>query len=75
MDFDALAVCFTGAWWYSTCEASALLLFSLQPFYGGKKDRVTAEVFAPNDKRNPICSIQGEWNGVMVAKYDDGVSL
>lgn len=45
---------------------------SLQPFYGGKKHRVTSEIFAPNEKK-PIVTIDGEWNGVMYAKYATGV--
>jgi hypothetical protein len=42
----------------------------LQPFYGGKKDQIVAEIFPPNDKR-PFCTVQGEWNGVMYAKFAD----
>jgi len=47
--------------------------FHTKPFYGGKKDRVTAEVYAPNDKK-PVVTIQGEWNGVMYAKYASGAN-
>lgn len=54
-------------------EASGQLVSSsLQPFYGGKKHRVTSEIFAPNEKK-PIVTIDGEWNGVMYAKYATGV--
>uniref|UniRef100_A0A3Q3QZ42 Oxysterol-binding protein n=1 Tax=Monopterus albus TaxID=43700 RepID=A0A3Q3QZ42_MONAL len=52
---------------------SANIVFHTKPFYGGKKHRVTAEIFAPNDKKS-FCSIEGEWNGVMYAKWATGVS-
>lgn len=41
-----------------------------QPFYGGKKHRVAAEVLSPSKKA--ILSIAGEWNGVMVGKWANG---
>nr|XP_018903713.1 PREDICTED: oxysterol-binding protein-related protein 9 [Bemisia tabaci] len=44
--------------------------FHTKPFYGGKKHRVTADVFAPNDKK-PFLSINGVWNGLMEAKWND----
>ena len=44
-----------------------------QPFYGGKKNRVTAQIFDPSEKK-PFVNIEGEWNGVMYAKYNTGVS-
>ncbi|XP_019598343.1 oxysterol-binding protein-related protein 9 isoform X4 [Rhinolophus sinicus] len=47
---------------------SANIVFHTKPFYGGKKHRVTAEIFSPNDKKS-FCSVEGEWNGVMYAKY------
>ncbi|NXN02773.1 OSBL9 protein, partial [Sylvia borin] len=47
------------------------IVFHTKPFYGGKKHRITAEIFSPNDKK-PFCSIEGEWNGVMYAKYSTG---
>ncbi|NXQ93346.1 OSBL9 protein, partial [Sagittarius serpentarius] len=47
---------------------NASIVFHTKPFYGGKKHRITAEIFSPNDKK-PFCSIEGEWNGVMYAKY------
>ncbi|NXH01651.1 OSBL9 protein, partial [Loxia leucoptera] len=50
---------------------SASIVFHTKPFYGGKKHRITAEIFSPNDKK-PFCSIEGEWNGVMYAKYSTG---
>ncbi|XP_071120773.1 oxysterol-binding protein-related protein 9-like isoform X1 [Mytilus edulis] len=43
------------------------------PFYGGKKHKVTAEIFEPNEKK-PIVSIDGEWNGIMYAKYSTGMN-
>ncbi|XP_069498308.1 oxysterol-binding protein-related protein 9 isoform X3 [Ambystoma mexicanum] len=46
---------------------SACINFHTKPFYGGKKHRVTAEVFSPNDKK-AFCSIEGEWNGIMDIK-------
>ncbi|NXP60609.1 OSBL9 protein, partial [Chloropsis cyanopogon] len=50
---------------------NASIVFHTKPFYGGKKHRITAEIFSPNDKK-PFCSIEGEWNGVMYAKYSTG---
>uniref|UniRef100_A0A2K5N7V2 Oxysterol-binding protein n=1 Tax=Cercocebus atys TaxID=9531 RepID=A0A2K5N7V2_CERAT len=60
---------------------SANIIFHTKPFYGGKKHRITAEILltqvfpflfsSPNDKKS-FCSIEGEWNGVMYAKYATG---
>uniref|UniRef100_A0A493TVY4 Oxysterol-binding protein n=1 Tax=Anas platyrhynchos platyrhynchos TaxID=8840 RepID=A0A493TVY4_ANAPP len=50
---------------------NASIVFHTKPFYGGKKHRITAEIFSPNDKK-PFCSVEGEWNGVMYAKYATG---
>ncbi|KAI5610159.1 oxysterol-binding protein-related protein 9 isoform X2 [Silurus asotus] len=50
---------------------SANIVFHTKPFYGGKKHRITAEIFGPNDKKS-FCSIEGEWNGVMYAKWASG---
>uniref|UniRef100_A0A2K5SEC5 Oxysterol-binding protein n=1 Tax=Cebus imitator TaxID=2715852 RepID=A0A2K5SEC5_CEBIM len=50
---------------------SANIIFHTKPFYGGKKHRITAEIFSPNDKKS-FCSTEGEWNGVMYAKYATG---
>uniref|UniRef100_A0A8C1A5Y6 Oxysterol-binding protein n=2 Tax=Cyprinus carpio TaxID=7962 RepID=A0A8C1A5Y6_CYPCA len=50
---------------------SANIVFHTKPFYGGKTHRITAEIFAPNDKKS-FCSIEGEWNGVMYAKWATG---
>ena len=41
----------------------------LQPFYGGKRHRINAEVFGPPPTKKLIVSITGEWNGVMTAKW------
>ncbi|XP_028939074.1 oxysterol-binding protein-related protein 9 isoform X4 [Ornithorhynchus anatinus] len=50
---------------------SASVVFHTKPFYGGKKHRVTAEIFSPTDKKS-FCSVEGEWNGVMYARYATG---
>ncbi|XP_019386955.1 PREDICTED: oxysterol-binding protein-related protein 9 isoform X1 [Crocodylus porosus] len=60
-----------------TCSKTgynASITFHTKPFYGGKKHRVTADIFYPNDKRS-FCSIEGEWNGVMYAKYATGENV
>lgn len=57
------------------CEKTgyhANIEFLTKPFYGGKKHRVTADVYAPNEKK-PFLTIAGEWNGIMDAKWSDGV--
>ncbi|XP_015267461.1 PREDICTED: oxysterol-binding protein-related protein 9 isoform X1 [Gekko japonicus] len=53
---------------------NANIIFHTKPFYGGKKHRVTAEIFSPNDKKS-FCSVEGEWNGVMYAKYATGENV
>lgn len=45
--------------------------FLTKPFYGGKKNRITAEVYAPNEKKS-FLSVSGEWSGLMEAKWNDG---
>uniref|UniRef100_A0A2K6P4M2 Oxysterol-binding protein n=1 Tax=Rhinopithecus roxellana TaxID=61622 RepID=A0A2K6P4M2_RHIRO len=55
----------------SKTDYSANIIFYTKPFYGGKKHRITAEIFSLNDKKS-FCSIEGEWNGVMYAKYATG---
>lgn len=45
--------------------------FLTKPFYGGKRNRITAEVYAPNEKKS-FLSISGEWSGCMEAKFNDG---
>lgn len=46
--------------------------FLTKPFYGNKKHKITAEVFSPTDKK-PFLVINGEWNGMMEAKWQDKV--
>ena len=56
-----------------TCKASGYstqLEFHTKPFYGGKKNRITADVYGPNQKK-PFLSVYGEWNGIMYSKYTD----
>ncbi|KAJ4434809.1 hypothetical protein ANN_23380 [Periplaneta americana] len=50
---------------------SANVEFLTKPFYGGKKNRISTEVFQPND-RKPFLTVTGEWNGAMEAKWADG---
>ena len=45
--------------------------FLTKPFYGGKKNRIQGEIYAPNEKKS-FLSIYGEWSGLMEAKYNDG---
>ncbi|KAK8395615.1 hypothetical protein O3P69_005608 [Scylla paramamosain] len=49
---------------------SASVEFLTKPFYGGKKHRISAEVFSPGE-RKPFLTVDGEWNGAMVAKTRD----
>ncbi|XP_067632976.1 oxysterol-binding protein-related protein 9 isoform X2 [Eurosta solidaginis] len=48
----------------------ATIEFLTKPFYGGKRNKVTAEIYAPNE-RKPFVSIAGEWSGLMEAKWHD----
>lgn len=61
-----------------TCKKTgcfANIEFHTKPFYGGKKHRISGELFSPNDKK-PFLTIAGEWNGLMEAKWtDSGVSF
>uniref|UniRef100_UPI00358E1CC2 oxysterol-binding protein-related protein 9 isoform X3 n=1 Tax=Myxine glutinosa TaxID=7769 RepID=UPI00358E1CC2 len=50
---------------------TATITFHTKPFYGGYKHRITADIFSPNEKKS-FCSIEGEWNGVMHAKWENG---
>lgn len=50
----------------------ATVEFLTKPFYGGKKNRITAEILQPD--RKAFVTISGEWNGAMIAKWADGVS-
>ncbi|XP_060525866.1 oxysterol-binding protein-related protein 9 [Cylas formicarius] len=43
--------------------------FITKPFYGNKKHRIMAEVLDPDKKT--FLTINGEWNGVMEAKWSD----
>ncbi|XP_078656732.1 oxysterol-binding protein-related protein 9-like isoform X6 [Branchiostoma floridae x Branchiostoma belcheri] len=45
--------------------------FLTKPFYGGSKHKIKAEVMGPSEKK-PFCVIEGEWNGVMYAKWATG---
>ncbi|CAH2232403.1 jg20996 [Pararge aegeria aegeria] len=44
--------------------------FLTKPFYGGKKHRVTCEIFAGNDKK-PYYAAQGEWNTRMEGRWTE----
>ncbi|XP_049876841.1 oxysterol-binding protein-related protein 9 isoform X2 [Pectinophora gossypiella] len=44
--------------------------FLTKPFYGGKKHRVTCEIFAASDKK-PYYTAQGEWNSRMDGRWTD----
>lgn len=57
-----------------TCDKTgyrAVIEFLTKPFYGGKKHKISGEVFSPNEKK-PFLTITGEWNGVMEARWQDG---
>lgn len=45
--------------------------FLTKPFYGGKRNKITAELYAPNEKKS-FLSIAGEWSGLMEVKSNDG---
>lgn len=45
--------------------------FLTKPFYGGRRNRITAEVYAPNEKKS-FLSVNGEWSAAMEAKWNDG---
>lgn len=60
-----------------TCDKTgyrAVIEFLTKPFYGGKKHKISSEVFSPNDKK-PFLTITGEWNGIMEARWQDGVRI
>lgn len=44
--------------------------FLTKPFYGGKRNKVSAELYAPNEKKS-FLSIAGEWSGLMEVKGND----
>nr|XP_032821793.1 oxysterol-binding protein-related protein 9-like [Petromyzon marinus] len=45
----------------------ASVTFHTKPFYGGRRHRVSADIYEPKEKK-PFCSIEGEWNGVLFTK-------
>lgn len=45
--------------------------FLTKPFYGGKRNKIQGEIYAPNEKKS-FLSIYGEWSGLMEAKWNDG---
>lgn len=47
--------------------------FLTKPFYGGKRNRISAEIFAPNEKKS-FMSVTGEWSGAMEFKMNEGGS-
>ncbi|KAH7639940.1 oxysterol-binding protein-related protein 9-like protein [Dermatophagoides farinae] len=51
---------------------SAKIDFLTKPFYGGKRNRINAEIFDPNKKT--MATITGEWNGKMEAKFSNNKS-
>nr|XP_027199702.1 oxysterol-binding protein-related protein 9-like [Dermatophagoides pteronyssinus] len=58
------------------CEKSGYqtkIDFLTKPFYGGKRNRINAEIFDPNTKL--LATINGEWNGRMEVKFIRNKSL
>lgn len=54
------------------CEKTgytANIEFLTKPFYNGKKHQITGSLYGPDKKE--FCKIDGEWNGIMYAKYQD----
>ncbi|XP_076450407.1 oxysterol-binding protein-related protein 11-like [Babylonia areolata] len=52
---------------------TAYVNFQTKPFYGGKPNKVSAEV--KNGKTGKtVCKVSGEWNGVLEFSYSDGSS-
>ncbi|XP_014475737.1 PREDICTED: oxysterol-binding protein-related protein 9 isoform X1 [Dinoponera quadriceps] len=49
----------------------ATVEFLTKPFYGGKRNRITCQAFQAGDKK-PFLIINGEWSGMMEAKWSDG---
>ena len=47
--------------------------FLTKPFYGGKKHKISGNIYAPNEKK-PICVLDGEWNDIVWARHDTGVN-
>jgi len=48
---------------------SANIEFLTKPFYNGKKHQITGSLLGPDKKE--FCKIDGEWNGIMYARYSD----
>ncbi|XP_018574474.2 oxysterol-binding protein-related protein 9 [Anoplophora glabripennis] len=44
--------------------------FITKPFYGNKKNKITAEICGPEEKK-PFLTVSGEWNGVMEYKWTE----
>ncbi|XP_074104277.1 oxysterol-binding protein-related protein 9 isoform X3 [Cotesia typhae] len=49
----------------------ATIDFLTKPFYGGKRNRIVCQVTQPGEKK-PFLVINGDWSGIMEAKYSDG---
>ncbi|KAH0540230.1 hypothetical protein KQX54_014870 [Cotesia glomerata] len=49
----------------------ATIDFLTKPFYGGKRNRIVCQVTQPSEKK-PFLVINGDWSGIMEAKYSDG---
>ncbi|XP_071035479.1 oxysterol-binding protein-related protein 9 [Parasteatoda tepidariorum] len=45
--------------------------FHTRPIYGGKKHRISSELFSPTEKK-AFLSVTGEWNGIMEGKWSFG---
>ncbi|CAF3776305.1 unnamed protein product [Rotaria sp. Silwood1] len=50
-------------------ELKTNIEFLTKPFYNGKKHQITGTLYGPDKK--DFCKIDGEWNGIMYAKYSD----
>ncbi|XP_056630031.1 oxysterol-binding protein-related protein 9-like isoform X3 [Diorhabda sublineata] len=44
--------------------------FITKPFYGNKKNKITADIYGPDEKK-PFLTVSGEWSGVMDYKWTD----
>ncbi|XP_057323521.1 oxysterol-binding protein-related protein 9 isoform X7 [Microplitis mediator] len=49
----------------------ATIEFQTKPFYGGKRNRIACQITQPGEKK-PFLMINGEWSGILEAKYNDG---
>lgn len=50
----------------------ATVEFKTKPFFSGERNKVLAQAYAPEDKKKPFLTVEGEWNGCMTAKWADG---